>query len=92
MTERNQTSPDRPANAGGNVQPPRAGFGYKLLWVVCLVVGVTDFFYHKHITYQIEEFPAFYGLLAFLGAVALMFVARGVREVVRRREDYYDRQ
>lgn len=92
MTEPNQTSPDRPTDAAGNVQPPRSSFGYKLLWVVCLIAGVADFFYHKHITYQIEEFPAFYGLLAFLGAVALMFVARGVREVVRRREDYYDRQ
>lgn len=64
---------------------------YRGLWMVCVLAAVADLFYHKHASYRIEEFPAFYGILAFIVCIGLATIAREVGAVLKRDENYYDR-
>lgn len=61
------------------------------LWVACVVVMLLDFLYHKHVHYRFEELPGFFSFYGFLGCVGLIFASIGLRKIVMRDEDYYDR-
>jgi hypothetical protein len=51
---------------------------------------VIDFFIHKHGEFSWEERPAFFAVYGFVSYVLLIFTAKIVRLVIKRREDYYD--
>lgn len=70
---------------------PSARFVYRGLWVVCALLTLADFLYHKHVAFRIEEFPGFYGIFAFLVCIGLVMVAREAGKIVTQDEDYYDR-
>ena len=65
----------------------------RLLFVFYLslvaLVGI-DFFVHKHVDFAWEEAPGFYAVYGFVSCVGLIFIAKGLRLIVKRREDYYD--
>jgi hypothetical protein len=63
---------------------------YYGVWVVCLLVGLADFLYHKHVHYEVEELPNFFGFYGFVGCVGLVLAAKVLRVFVMRDEDYYD--
>lgn len=50
------------------------------------LVGV----YHKHAHFPWEDFPGFYGFYGLLACVALVLLAKQLRKVVMRHEDYYE--
>ncbi len=62
----------------------------KVLMVACAVSVVADFFYHKHGDYSFQEWLAFDAVFGFVAYVGLVTVAKGVRRVLMRDEDYYD--
>ncbi|MGY9006609.1 MAG: hypothetical protein ACKVJQ_11085 [Alphaproteobacteria bacterium] len=64
---------------------------YQGVWVICGLLALADFFYHKHIIFKVEGFPAFYGLYGFIGCVGLVLGAKQLRKILKRDEDYYDR-
>lgn len=64
---------------------------YRSLWVICALLALSDFFYHKHTVYRIESFPAFYGFYGFLVCVAIVLGAKQLHRFLKRAEDYYDR-
>lgn len=69
-------------------------FGNKFAWavgLVCLGLGVADFLYHKHGHFEIENVPVFYGLFGFIAFIFVVFVGVGLRKLIMRDEDYYDR-
>ncbi|MBL4864705.1 MAG: hypothetical protein JKY63_07475 [Rhodobiaceae bacterium] len=59
------------------------------LFVVCAGLFAADFFYHKHITVEIEAVPGFYALYGFFMCAALVICARALRVILKRPEDYY---
>jgi hypothetical protein len=61
----------------------RAFYGF--LFVLLIV----DWFVPKHGHFPWEETPAFFAVYGFMACVSLIFVAKGLRLLVRRREDYY---
>jgi hypothetical protein len=63
----------------------------RILYVACGLLVVTDFFVHRHIVNDIERVPAFYALYGFVALVAVVMAAKGLRRLVKRDEDYYDR-
>lgn len=84
---------DRPLLARllwGIDQPRNATRLFYALAVVSLGLGLADFVYHKHTKLPIEQFPAIYGLFGFAVYVIIIFLAKGLRLIVRRREDYYE--
>lgn len=66
------------------------------LYAVCGLLFAVDFLdlagilYHKHPYFDFEKLPGFYGLYGFFGSVGLVLVAKQMRRVLMRDEDYYD--
>ena len=71
----------------------RKGSIDKVYWLVigaCVLLFLADAFYEKHPEFEIEYVFGFYGLFGFVACVGLVLVARGLRNLLKRREDYYD--
>ncbi len=66
----------------------------KLVWrfyAVCALLLLVDVLVPKHGPFPIEHVWGFYGLFGFLACVALVLIAKQMRKVLMRPEDYYDR-
>ena len=63
-----------------------------LLWFYAFlaVLLIVDLLIPKHGHFPWEEAPAFYAVYGFIACVSLIFIAKGLRKLVRRKEDYYD--
>lgn len=61
---------------------------YTLLLVGALLFGA-DFYYHKHVYFPIENRFGFYAWYGFICCVSLVLIAKQLRKVLRRNEDYY---
>lgn len=65
----------------------------KIVWAlvtVCVLLFFADAFYHKHPHFEIEQLFGFYGVYGFFVCVALVLVAKSMRTILMRPEDYYD--
>lgn len=63
---------------------------YALL-AACVVVLGGDFFVYRHIDHPWESIFGFYAIYGFVACVLLVLVAKELRRIIMRREDYYDR-
>lgn len=64
----------------------------KILWALYTACGLLlaiDLFYHRHTDFAFESFFGFYGLYGFGACVALVLIAKELRKVLSRPEDYY---
>jgi hypothetical protein len=68
-----------------NVRLVRAVF-----YVALVLVVAAEFFVHMHPEFGVDGFTGFYAVYGFISYVVLIFVAKGLRKLVMRREDYYD--
>ncbi|GAB4357364.1 MAG: hypothetical protein Kow006_25120 [Gammaproteobacteria bacterium] len=62
----------------------------RLFYAICALLFVVDFLFHRHVIHPWEQLWGFYAIFGFIACVALVLVAREMRKVVMRREDYYD--
>ena len=62
----------------------------KVFYVVCALLVVADFIVHRHIYHDWENLPAFYAIYGFVGCVVLVLVAKEMRKILMRGENYYD--
>ncbi len=65
----------------------------KIVWalvVVCVLLMGADLLIHKHGYFEVEHIFGFYGFYGFIVGVGLVFVAKALRIIVMRPEDYYD--
>jgi hypothetical protein len=62
-----------------------------VFYVVSALLLAIDVFVLKHGPYSIEHIPGFYGVFGFLACVALVLIAKQLRRVLMRPENYYDR-
>jgi len=65
----------------------------KVFWGLCglcLALFVADAFYHKHAVFAFEAWFGFFGLFGFVACVFLVLIAKELRKVLLRGEDYYD--
>jgi hypothetical protein len=60
-------------------------------YVVCGLLLAIDVFVPKHGPFSIEHLFAFYGVFGFVACVALVLIAKQLRRILMRRENYYDR-
>lgn len=69
---------------------------YYAVLAVCVLVAIPDFFaladilYHKHVYFEMEKLPVFYGIYGLVSYVGLVLIAKQLRKVLMRPEDYYD--
>ncbi len=59
-------------------------------YVICVLLVIADFIAHRHIGFAWEKIPAFYALYGFAACVVLVVIAKKMRNIVMRKEDYYD--
>ena len=62
----------------------------KVFYVICALLIVADFIVHRHIYHDWENIPAFYAIYGFVGCTILVLIAREMRKVLMRGENYYD--
>jgi hypothetical protein len=63
----------------------------RVFYGVCAVLVAIDVFVPKHGPYAIEHWFGFYGWFGFIACVALVLIAKQLRRVLMRPENYYDR-
>ena len=61
------------------------------LWIFGAVLALLDLVIHRHAEAGFDDFWGFYALYGFIACVALVLAAKGLRRLVMRSEDYYDR-
>ena len=62
-------------------------WGFTILGVITLLV---DFFFHRHTYHSWEHLWGFYGIFGALSIVVLVQLAKVLRKLVMRDEDYYE--
>jgi hypothetical protein len=71
-------------------RPGSVGVLIKLLIAACTLTVLVDPFYYKHGEYGFQEWPGFDALYGFVSCVSLVLVAKVLRVLMMRSEDYYD--
>lgn len=64
---------------------------YLGVWFVGLLLVALDFVLHRHDDLAFAETWGFYAFYGFVACVSLVLTAKGLRRLVKRPEDYYDR-
>ncbi|MBI1983902.1 MAG: hypothetical protein HYS61_06860 [Acidobacteria bacterium] len=64
---------------------------YRSVWTLCGLLLLVEPAIDKHGEFAIENWFGFHGLFGFVACIALVLTAKGLRRVLRRPEDYYDR-
>jgi hypothetical protein len=60
------------------------------LYIVCGLSVFAEFFIHPHVVHPWEALFGFYSLYGFVACVILVLVAKELRKLIMRSEDYYD--
>ena len=60
------------------------------LYVICVLLVIADLIVNRHSYLPVEEIPAFYAFYGFAALVGLVVLAKALREMVGRNEDYYE--
>lgn len=59
-------------------------------YLACAILLILDLILHRHIVHQWENLPGFYAIFGFVACVLLVLIAKEIRKVVMRKEEYYD--
>ncbi len=58
-------------------------------YLCCVALLLADLLVHRHISTPLERILAFYPVYGFVACVLLVLLARGLRRLLMRPEDYY---
>ena len=61
------------------------------LIALCVGTVAADFFYEKHAHFAAEYVIGAYGIYGFVACVGLVLAAKEMRKLLKRDEDYYER-
>jgi uncharacterized membrane protein YhaH (DUF805 family) len=62
----------------------------RFLYLVCALLLAADLFVHRHADHAWESLWGFYAIFGFAACVSLVLLARQLRKLLKRPEDYYD--
>jgi len=62
-----------------------------MLYAVCGLLVIPDFFTHRHTHFEFDGFFGFYALLGFISCAVLILFSKLVGLVLKAKEDYYDK-
>jgi len=60
------------------------------LYAACIIVLAADFLVDRYADHPWESLFGFYALYGFAACVLLVLIAKGLRKILMRPEDYYD--
>ena len=61
-----------------------------VLYALCAISVVAELFVHRHVDHPWEVLPLFYCFYGFVACVLLVLIAKEMRKVLMRDEEYYD--
>ena len=61
-----------------------------VLYAVCFLLLIVDFFYHKHVHFSFENWFGFFAWFGFLAYMFIIFSSKALRKILKRDEKYYD--
>lgn len=64
---------------------------YRGVWVLCALSILAELFVHKHGDFSFENWFGFHGWYGFVACVVLVLAAKALRVLLKRPEDYYER-
>jgi hypothetical protein len=73
-------------------QPKNIKLILRILYVICAGLLVAELIIHRHAIHSWEDLFGFYALYGFIGCVVLVLVAKEMRKLVMRKEDYYEQK
>lgn len=59
---------------------------------ICVVLLGAELFYEKHAYFEVDGLPGFYAGFGFIAFVFIVYAGKGLRRLIMRDEDYYDRR
>ena len=62
-----------------------------VFYAVCAVLFLFDFVVHRHMVHIWEHLWGYYAIFGWVACVILVLVAKELRKILMRGEDYYDR-
>jgi membrane protein YdbS with pleckstrin-like domain len=62
----------------------------RILYLACALLLAADLFVHRHVDHPWESLWGFYAFFGFVACVLLVLLAKQLRKLLKRREDYYD--
>lgn len=71
-------------------KPRNVRLVFRLFYGICIVLLALDFVLHRHVAHAWDRLPGFYALFGFTACVTLVLIAKRLRRLLRRPEDYYD--
>jgi len=63
----------------------------RVLYLACALLLAADLFVHRHAEHDWESLWGFYAGFGFAACVSLVLIARQLRKLLKRPEDYYER-
>ncbi len=60
------------------------------LYTICAGLFLIDFVFHRHVEHTAERIYGFYGIYGFVACVVLVLLAKEMRKILMRKENYYD--
>lgn len=71
-------------------KPENVNLFLRIFYVLCVGLVLLDFFVHRHVAHPWERFFGFHAFYGFIACWLLVVVAKLMRKVLMRGEDYYD--
>jgi hypothetical protein len=62
----------------------------RVFYLTCILLFILDFILHRHVALSWQDFTGFYAIFGFVACVTLVLVAKQMRKILMRKEDYYD--
>ena len=62
------------------------------LFAICGLLAIADLLVSRYTYLPVEEIPAFYAFYGFAALVGVVVLAKALRQVVGRREEYYQQE
>ncbi len=92
MTDRGPADAHDTSNEAPHVwdDPRNVNRLFRVFYVLCVLLVAMDLLVHRHTVHPIEHLPVFYPLYGFVGITVLVLLARVLRKLVMRPEDYYE--
>ncbi len=70
--------------------PKNVRFVVRALAVCCILLVLMDLVIHRHVINPLESLFGFYAFFGFIACVVLVLLAKEMRKLLMRSEDYYD--
>ena len=71
-------------------KPRNVSLLIRSLYAICALLFILDFFLHRHVIHEWDGITGFFVIFGFIAYVTIVLVAKQLRKIVKRKEDYYD--